>query len=47
MTHITKDDVLRLIDNLSDDDLRIVYTFIEEYRAAEAEEKQSSFNLEK
>lgn len=35
---VTKTEVLRLIDQLSEDDLRILYTFIEEYQAAEREE---------
>ncbi|WP_199228190.1 hypothetical protein [Salipaludibacillus keqinensis] len=35
--NITKQDVLRKIDDLSETELRIVYTFIEEFRIAEAE----------
>ncbi|WP_416148868.1 hypothetical protein ACM26V_21785 [Salipaludibacillus sp. HK11] len=34
---ITKQDVLRKIDDLSETELRIIYTFIEEFRIAEAE----------
>lgn len=37
-------DILRLIDQLSEDDLRIVYTFIEEYQAAIREDEKLSFN---
>ncbi|SDN74918.1 hypothetical protein [Alkalicoccus daliensis] len=35
--NIEKQDVLHLVDNLSEDDLRVVYTFIQEYRIAEME----------
>ncbi|MGJ9384934.1 MULTISPECIES: hypothetical protein [Salipaludibacillus] len=34
---ITKKDVLQMVDDLSETELRIVYTFIEEFRIAEAE----------
>ncbi|MFA9558577.1 hypothetical protein ACERII_14815 [Evansella sp. AB-rgal1] len=34
---VTKEDVLRLIDQLSDGELRIVYTLIYEYKVAEQE----------
>lgn len=35
--NITKQDVLRQIDGLSETELRIIYTFIEEFRIAESE----------
>ena len=34
--NMTKMEFLRLIDSLTDDEMRIVYTFIEELRIAEA-----------
>ncbi|MCR6097386.1 hypothetical protein HXA34_05765 [Salipaludibacillus agaradhaerens] len=35
--NVTKRDILHLIDDLSETELRILYTFIEEFRIAEAE----------
>jgi hypothetical protein len=35
--NVTKKDILRLIDDLSETEIRILYTFIEEFRIAEAE----------
>ncbi|QKS70550.1 hypothetical protein FLK61_27760 [Paenalkalicoccus suaedae] len=39
--NISKQDVLHLIDDLSESELRIVYTFIEEFRIAEEERSVS------
>ncbi|MDG5786059.1 hypothetical protein QA612_01055 [Evansella sp. AB-P1] len=36
---VTKEEVLQLIDQLTDGELRIVYTFIQEYRIAVEEEE--------
>ncbi|WP_280770241.1 hypothetical protein [Salipaludibacillus daqingensis] len=45
--NITKEDVLRQIDELSETELRIIYTFIEEFRIAEAERNsQAHFDHE-
>lgn len=38
--NIEKQDILQLMDGLSEDDLRIVYTFIQEYQIAEMEEER-------
>lgn len=35
--NVTKQDILHLIDDMSETELRILYTFIEEFRIAEAE----------
>lgn len=40
--NITKEDVLRQIENLSETELRIIYTFIEEFQIAEAERNSNS-----
>ncbi|MBU9710563.1 hypothetical protein [Evansella tamaricis] len=37
---VTKQEVLRLIHHLSEDELRLVHTFISEYREAVNEEKR-------
>lgn len=39
---VTKKDILHLIDDLSETELRILYTFIEEFRIAEAERSASA-----
>jgi len=40
--NITKEDVLRQIENFSETELRIIYTFIEEFQIAEAERNSNS-----
>jgi len=40
--NITKEDVLRQLEDFSETDLRIIYTFIEEFRIAEAERNSNS-----
>lgn len=40
--NITKEDVLRQINDLSETELRIIYTFIEEFRIAESERNSHS-----
>lgn len=39
---IDKHEVLKVVEGLSEDELRIVYTFIQEYRIAEMQEKRES-----
>jgi hypothetical protein len=43
--NIDKQDVLRLVERLSEDELRIVYTFIEEYRIAAGEDERKNRSL--
>lgn len=35
--NVSKQDVLRMVENMSETELRIFYTFMEEFRIAEAE----------
>jgi hypothetical protein len=37
---VNKHEVLKVVEGLSEDELRIVYTFIQEYRIAEMQEKR-------
>lgn len=41
---ISKQNVLQMIDGLSETELRIVYTFIEEFRIAEAERSSQQYH---
>ncbi|MCE7791637.1 hypothetical protein K8O68_04240 [Salipaludibacillus sp. CUR1] len=41
--NVTKKDILRLIDDLSETEIRILYTFIEEFRIAEAERSSQHY----
>lgn len=40
--NIEKQDILQLMDGLSEEDLRIVYTFIQEYQIATMEDNGDS-----
>jgi hypothetical protein len=37
---INKQEFLKVVEGLSEDELRIVYTFIQEYRIAEMQERR-------
>ncbi|AOM83707.1 hypothetical protein [Salisediminibacterium beveridgei] len=39
--NVSKKDVLRMVEHMSETELRIVYTFMEEFRIAEAERSAS------
>ncbi|MFC4735034.1 hypothetical protein ACFO4L_00425 [Bacillus daqingensis] len=45
--NVDKQDILRLLDGLSEDDMRIIYTFIEEYQIAEMQQRAQRYSTKR